>query len=84
MRLDLEQFDSHGFEVGNDFNSRTLCSQGSRVTTSARVHAGNDGTERWTKGVSRSGVVNISAHDNLELSLEFVRHTVGLSDTNGI
>jgi hypothetical protein len=61
----LEQFDSHSFEIRNDLNTRTLCTQGGRVTTSTRVHAGNHGAERWTKRIAWSRVVHIGAHDDL-------------------
>lgn len=61
----LEQFDCHGFEIGDDLNPWTLGAQGGRVATGAGVHAGNDRAEGWTKGISRSWMVDISAHNNL-------------------
>ena len=84
MRLNLEQFDSHSFEIGDNFNSRALSTQGSRVATSAGIHTGNDGAERGTKGIPRGGVIDICSHDNLKLVLVRYDHTVGLSETNGI
>ena len=80
----LEQFDSHGFEIRDYLNSRALSAQRSRVTTGARVHTGNNGTERWTKGISRSRVIDVSTHDNLRLIVLRKDDTVGLSDTKGI
>ena len=84
IRLNLEQFDSHSFEIGDDFNSRALSAQGSRVATSAGIHAGNDGAEGRTKGIPRGGVIDICSHNNLELIHIRWDDTVGLSETNGI
>ena len=72
----LEQFDSHGFEIGNDFHARSLCAQGSRVTACTRVHAGDNGAEGWTKRIPWSRVVDVSSHDDLLLASS-MRRTYG-------
>jgi len=80
----LEQLDGHGFEIGDDFHAGALCAQRSRVAASTRVHAGDNGTEGWTKRVPWSRVVDVSSHDDLLLADSMGEYTVGLSDTKGI
>ena len=64
----LEQLDGHGFEVGDDFHTRSLCAQRSRVTTSTRVHAGDNGAEGGTERIPWRRVVDVSSHDDLLLA----------------